>query len=130
MKKTKHLSLIFFCIYITAVVLMCVIRTDSLPELPKTFLGIPLDKIMHFVMFLPFPILGYMAFVPAEKGIWRNLAVTAILCTLGFGFAFGTERLQAMTAYRSCESADLIADTIGIAVGAVTAAIAIFIKSR
>ena len=130
MKKLKHISLAIFCIYLLAVVLLCVIRTDSLPELPKTFLGIPLDKIMHFTMFLPFPILGHMAFTPADTEKWRKLAVPVILCVIGFGFALATERLQAMTSYRSCESADLLADMIGIVSGAVAVTVITIIRNR
>ena len=108
-RKFRKISTVLFCSYIVAVVLLCVIRTDSLPELPKSFLGIPLDKITHFVMFLPFPVLGYTTFYPTEQGNWRKFAVLGIMCVLGFAFAYSTERLQAFTSYRACETADLIA---------------------
>ena len=130
MKKLKHISLAIFCCYILAVVLLCLIRTESLPELQKTFLGIPLDKVAHFMMFIPFPLLGYMSFHSERKEIWRTMAVLGILCILGVGFAFATERLQAMTTYRSCEPADMVADMTGIVSGAVVAAVTVFIRHR
>lgn len=130
MKRLKSISVILFCAYIAAVLLLCLIRTESLPKLPKFFLGIPLDKITHFLMFLPFTILGYMVFYTTERSIMREFAVIGILCVIGAGFALSTERLQAMTAYRSCEAADLIADLIGIAAGAFAVTFEIFRKHR
>ena len=129
-RKFRKISTVLFCSYIVAVVLLCVIRTDSLPELPKSFLGIPLDKITHFVMFLPFPVLGYTTFSPTEQGNWRKFAVLGIMCVLGFAFAYSTERLQAFTSYRACETADLIADAIGICTGAFAVAIHIIVTHK
>jgi VanZ family protein len=113
-KKIKKISLALFCVYVIAVILLCVIKTEDLPELPKLFLGIPLDKIAHFIMFFPFIILGYVSFMPTEKGLWRRLAVLGTLLTLGCIFAFATEKVQAMTAYRSYEILDMAADSIGL----------------
>ena len=128
MKKVNYISLALFCIYIAAVILLCIIKTDSLPELPKLLLGIPLDKIAHFMMFLPFPILGYMTFHHTERGKLMDMAILGILFILGAGFALSTERLQAVTSYRSYEVADMIADFAGIVTG-VTAVI-IYILTR
>ena len=126
MKKTiKKISLALFCIYIIAVILLCVIQSESLPELPKTFLGIPFDKIAHFIMFLPFVILGYSAFQPSRERISSKLSVLGIFLILGGAFAIATERLQAMTAYRSYEILDMAADGIGLFTG--TIAILIYI---
>ena len=130
MKKLKHIFLGLFCIYLAAVVLLCVISTQNIPELPKSVLGIPMDKMTHFVMFLPFPILGYMAFRPDCKGIWRNFAVLGILCMIGLGFAFSTERLQSMTAYRSYELADMAADSAGIIAGSLMVTVQILRQYR
>lgn len=122
-KNIKRIALVLFCIYVIAVTLLCVIQTDNIPELPKTFLGIPMDKVAHFVMFCPFVILGYSAFYPTHKALWRKIAVICILTVLGCVFAFATERLQALTSYRSCEIKDMAADGIGIFTGAMTALI-------
>lgn len=117
-KNFKRISLLLFCIYVIAVVLLCVIQTDDIPELPKTFLGIPMDKMAHFIMFCPFVILGYSAFYPTRQELWRKIAVLSILTLLGCVFAFSTERLQAMTSYRSYEIKDMVADGIGLLTGA------------
>ena len=128
-KNIKKISLGLFCIYIIAVVLLCVIHTSSIPELPKSIFGIPFDKIAHFIMFLPFVILSYASFMPERPGLARKLAVLAIFLLLGCIFAFSTEKLQAMTAYRSYEVLDLMADATGLACGSLIT-LAYIIKTR
>ena len=116
-KYIKRIALALFCIYIIAVIALCVIQTDELPELPKYFLGIPFDKIAHFIMFFPFIILGYAAFMPAENGLWKKISVLGIILLVGCVFAISTEKLQAMTGYRSYEILDMAADSIGLIIG-------------
>lgn len=127
-KKAQIISRILFCLYVTAVILLCIIKTESLPELPKTFLGIPLDKIAHFIMFLPFPILSYATFCHKDSSIWRDLALMAIICITGGVFAYSTEILQSMTDYRSSDIMDIAADGAGLLCG--TLAIIIYIIFR
>lgn len=117
--KRKHFFIALFCIYIVAVILLCVIRTDSMPEMPRNLFGIPMDKVVHFIMFLPFPILGYIAFHNLGIGLWREIAVLFTLIVLGVVFAYSTERLQALTDYRSYEMADFFSDLTGIAAGGI-----------
>ena len=116
-KKIKRISLVLFCIYIIAVVALCVIKTNDLPELPKYFLGIPFDKIAHFIMFFPFIILGYASFSPTGKNLWKKVSILGIMLIVGCVFAFSTEKLQAMTSYRSYEILDMAADSIGLLCG-------------
>lgn len=125
----KKVSLGLFCIYIAAVTLLCIIHTNNIPELPQRFLGIPTDKIAHFLMFLPFVILAYMSFMPTEKGTWRKLAVMGIFLLLGCIFAFATEKIQATTEYRSYEALDLLADGTGLICGSLITLVHI-IKTR
>lgn len=119
MKNYRKISLILFCIYVIAVISLCVIHTEGLPELPKYFLGIPIDKVAHFVMFFPYIILGYSAFYPTQKGRWRKFAVLGIIYLTGITFAFATERLQAATSYRAYELLDMAADNVGLLAGGV-----------
>ena len=80
-------------------------------------------------MFLPFIILSYSSFAPEGKGLARKLAVLSTLLLLGCIFAFSTEKLQAMTAYRSYEVLDLAADATGLACGTLVT-LAYIIKTR
>ena len=116
-RNIKRISLVLFCVYISAVILLCVIHTNNIPVLPPSFLGIPIDKVAHFIMFLPFVVLSYTSFSPTEKGILRKLAVLGIFLLLGGIFAFATEKLQATTSYRAYEVLDLVADSAGLVCG-------------
>lgn len=127
-KKIRKISRILFCLYVTAVILLCIIKTESLPELPKTFLGIPLDKIAHFIMFLPYPILGYATFYPKDSSIWRNLALVAIICITGGVFAYSTETIQSMTDYRTSDIMDIAADSAGLLSGTLATIIYIIFR--
>lgn len=119
-RNLKRISLVLFCIYVAAVIVLCFMKTDDIQELPKTLFGIPLDKAAHFLMFLPFPVLGYATFHPVKGGRWRDLALLAIMTVLGGAFALATERLQGLTEYRSYEITDMLADGLGIAVGTIS----------
>ena len=112
-----------FCIYLVAVGVLCFIRPSSLPEMEiKTFLGLPIDKVLHFLMFLPYPILSGLVFINREQKIPGITAIMLILAITGIGVAYGTEMIQAQTEYRSYEIADFYADMTGIAAGIILAA--------
>lgn len=119
----KKLSIPVFCLYLTAVALICFLKPSSLPEVDiKTFLGLPIDKCLHFLMFLPYPVLASMVFMRDSNGFFINIVTLVILMMVGTGISYGTELIQAQTGYRSYEIADFYADVIGIATGSVAVA--------
>lgn len=119
----KKLSTPVFCLYLTAVALICFLKPSSLPEVDiKTFLGLPIDKCLHFLMFLPYPVLASMVFMRDSNGFFINIVTLVILMMVGTGISYGTELIQAQTGYRSYEIADFYADVIGIATGSVAVA--------
>ena len=119
-RRLKNIYIAVFCIYLTAVALLCFLRPSSLPEVDiKTFLGIPIDKCLHFLMFLPFPILSGLVFTDKERSFLSGLAIMTVLAVVGSGLAYGTELIQAHTGYRAYEIGDFIADAIGICAGTV-----------
>ena len=85
----------------------------------KTFLGLPIDKVLHFLMFLPYPVLAGMSFMGKEHPFHRNIFILLVLAVVGVGMAYGTEVIQAQTGYRAYEMADFYADMTGIATGSV-----------
>lgn len=130
LKHRRTISGITFCLYMTAVLVLCLIKTDGLPEVEKSFFGIPFDKVAHFMMFLPFPILSGLTFIPKDSGIQIRLATMAVLTIAGAGMAYGTEQLQAMTDYRSCDMKDFIADILGIVSGTLISISTILLKKH
>ena len=118
--RSRKPYIALFCIYLAAVAVACFFKPTDMPDLStRTFLGIPIDKILHFIMFLPYPVLSSMAFIETGRNIWRNLATLCVIAITGIGVAYGTEAIQSMSGYRSYEIKDLYADTVGITTGSV-----------
>ena len=127
----KRICIAAFCIYLIAVAVLCFIRPSNLPEVDiKTIFGIPIDKLLHFLMFLPYPFLSGMSFMSRKRSIFVNILILAILVVTGVGIAYGTELIQAQTGYRSYEIADFHADMTGIATGIIISAGYMIINRR
>ncbi len=108
---------ILFFLYVAAVLLLCFGRFDNAPSVAKTLLGIPTDKVVHFVMFFPFPILAFLAFDQFTDSIKSSLLFTGATFLVGILLALGTEWGQAhLTRYRSGDAWDLLADTIALTI--------------
>ena len=116
----KTLYTLFLCIYLIAVGVLCFLKPSSLPEVNiKTFLGVPIDKVMHFVMFLPFPILSSLVFINKNQKTGISLLILSILAAAGACISYGTELIQSEIGYRSYEIKDFYADLTGIATGSI-----------
>lgn len=126
--KMRYISAFLLCAYIVAVAVLCFMKPSSLPQVEMDFFGIPMDKVVHFIMFLPFSILAYMTFWPADAGKLRKMAVLLVIVIFGAGMAVATERIQAMTGYRSGDIRDFVADMTGILAGAALTALFILLK--
>jgi VanZ family protein len=117
MKYRKQISLVLFCLYIAAVAFLCFTQGEQLPELPKTWFGIPSDKLAHALMFFPFTILGYLSFTSEENSTLQKVIVMTILIAVGCGMAYATESIQRILGYRAYEISDMKADMIGLGIG-------------
>ena len=125
----KKISLALFCIYLAAVAALCFLRPSSLPEMEiKTFLGLPIDKVLHFIMFFPYPGLSGLSFMYRRFSLGRNFLILLVLTIAGAGLAYGTEVIQRETGYRSYDMGDYIADMAGMAAGAILTLIFIIIQ--
>lgn len=129
-KRTRTISAIVFCIYIAAVLVLCFMKPDDLPQPTFTILGIQADKIAHFFMFAPFPILSYAAFAGDWGQPWKHLLLLTLLMTAGVAAAMGTELIQSLIGYRSGDCGDFVADMTGTAVGGIMTASYILSKKK
>lgn len=126
--KMRHISAFLLCAYIVAVAALCFIKPSSLPQVELNFFGIAMDKLVHFIMFFPFPILAYMTFWPADASKPRKMAVLIVIMVFGAGMAVATEKIQAMTGYRTGDITDFAADMTGILAGAALTSLFILLK--
>lgn len=124
----RYIWAFILCCYFAVVLALCLAKPGQIPALEKSIWGIPADKIAHFLMFLPYPYIAYTAFRPAEYARQRHLMVLIAVLAAGTGIAMGTERLQALSDYRSYEIGDFYADVIGMTVSSIIAAIYIILR--
>lgn len=111
MKGRRLVARILFFLYLAAVLVLCFGQFKDVPSVPWTLLGIPSDKLVHFCMFFPFPILAFLAFDKYTHTPRSTFLFSGITFLVGVALAFGTEWGQAhLTTYRSGDPLDLVAD--------------------
>ena len=106
-----------FFAYIALVLFLCFWNFPDSQDVPKSMLGIPVDKILHFCMFLPFPVLAWLGFDRHTEKTWQSVLAVAVTFGAGLLLAALTEFGQSLTDYRSGDPTDLAADTLGLAAG-------------
>ena len=119
MRPNRTRSLLFklaMLLYVVAVAYLCFANFHKLPEVPKTFLGIPMDKVVHFCMFFPFPILAFFAYDKLTETPLQALAALLCICAFGGIFAGLTEIIQGSLPYRSQDVHDFNADLLSIGI--------------
>ncbi len=122
---------ILFFMYLAGVLFLCFGHFDSTPSVPLSFFGIPTDKIVHFTMFFPFPILAFFAFDRFTDSVKSTLLFTGTTFIVGLILAFGTEWGQAhFTEYRSGDPMDLLADTLALFLSSVLVIVVDIVKQR
>ena len=113
------LSRILFLLYLAGIAFLCFMHVDKLPDVQKFIFGIPTDKVVHFGMFLPFPILAYLAYDHLTNKLWSAILFALITLLTGLAIAYATEYVQGMLPYRSMEMADFKADALAISISCV-----------
>ena len=121
---------ILFGLYLVAVAVLCFAKFPENDDVPRSLLGIPMDKLVHFLMFFPLPLLAYLAFDrdPGKRGtsaLWASVAFLG-----GCAYAAFTELVQARLPYRSGDPADFRADIVALAACSVLILILIFAKPK
>ncbi len=110
---------VLFLLYVGMVLFFCFFNF-SMPdlELPQYFLGIRIDRYFHFIMFLPYPFIGWLTYrYSRHVGRYKEFALSLTFVT-GLVFAVFTELAQKyLLDARSGEFQDFIADFFGILVG-------------
>ena len=116
-RKFTWLSRGLMLLYAMTVCLLCFTHFDGSINMNEEWFGIGKDKIAHFLMFLPFPILMYMAFHTHHGNPWRLIIFMTVTILIGAAAGAGIELLQMTTKYRSCDILDFRADCIGLLAG-------------
>jgi len=97
--------------------MLCFTSSDKLPDIQKTIFGFPTDKVTHFLMFLPFPILFYMAWDHDTSKALRSIGFSLLNLSCGILVAALTEWVQKYLPTRSMDLHDFNTDLIALAIG-------------
>ena len=123
---SKGLSIAFkaaFYLYLAAIAVLCFGNFHGLPSVSSSLLGIPTDKVVHFCMFFPFPILAFLAYDKLTDTKKSVMIFALVTFAAGCLIAAGTELGQAyLTEYRSGDPADFLADFLAILLSTLIAA--------
>lgn len=111
---------ILLVVYIIAVLVLCFGQFKSTEEIPRSFLGIPMDKVVHFLMFFPFPFLVFFSFGKRGDKAWKAILKTLLVFSLGCILAGVTEIVQGELGYRSADILDFRADGLSLAIASLT----------
>ena len=131
MKGRRLIARILFFLYIAAVLVLCFGQFKDAPSVPWTLLGIPSDKLVHFCMFFPFPILAFLAFDKYTETPRSTFLFSGITFLVGVALAFGTEWGQAhLTTYRSGDPLDWVADVSALFISTLIVIIWDLLKQR
>ena len=128
--RQLKLSRILFAMYLIAVAVLCFGKFDSTNDVPKELWGIPSDKIVHFLMFLPLPALAYLAFDRYKGKRLPALLWAAVTFLGGCAYAAFTEWIQSYLPYRSGDPADFKADFLALAACTVFLLLIILLKHK
>ncbi len=115
-RKTYFIVTVLFLLYIAAVLCLCLLNlSDKTPELPEYFLGIPMDKIAHFLMYFAYPPLCWLMLTYNRRLKINPRHVFSTIFITGILFAAFTETAQGfLTTYRDPDPMDFVANITGI----------------
>ena len=116
-RRTRLISGILLVLYLGVVCFLCFAQLDDLPKVGRTLFGLELDKVVHFLMFLPMAPLIYFTYGRVIPGFWRSLGVTLVMFVIGCVIAAGTELGQGLTKYRTQDPKDFLADAYALGAG-------------
>ncbi|MDT3366811.1 MAG: VanZ family protein [Bacteroidota bacterium] len=119
-----------FLVYFGMVLYVCFGHFDDLPDMSQPIWGIPQDKIIHFIMFFPFPILAAMALDLRPRRYGKAFLEAFLLLVCGLVIAAATEIGQSFTDYRDPSIWDWVADISALVSSALIVLIVLLFKVR
>ena len=130
-RRQLTVARILLALYLAALLWLCFGHFDTMPDVKRYIWGIPTDKIVHFLMFFPFPILAFLAFDGYSAKPWLSVLGTVATFAAGILLAVGTEVGQArLTTYRSGDVNDFKADLLALGISSLIVLLINFRKLR
>lgn len=124
-KGAKILIKTLYIIYIAMVLFFCFYSFSSSDiDLGKHFLGIRLDRYVHFIMFFPYSFITWLSCRYTVSNPFIRKYAQALTLASGLVFAGMTELFQSWFFSRSGDILDFAADSVSIVTGCIVIAIA------
>ena len=127
-RRTVLIARILLILYLLALAVLCFSHLDKLPQLHDKILGFDPDKLVHFLMFLPFPYLCYFAIGKNPSGPWKAIGTVLLIFLAGCLTAACTEIGQSFFPYRSADPKDFQADAASLALNSLIVFILMLVK--
>ena len=103
-------------LYLGALGYLCFAPPGAFPTVTNWNFFIPADKLVHFCMFAPLPVLLFMSFKRKWNRVGQSYLAVLIIFLCGVLVAGSTEIIQGLSPCRSQELGDFIADSTGMAI--------------
>ncbi len=122
MKKLKPYMTVtaLMLIYIALVFFCCLYNFSSGPDLDlgTYFLGIRIDRYIHFTMFFPYPFVAWLFLTYNKRcNIYKSFTYSAILISGLFFASLAEASQELLTQYRDTDPFDFVANLTGISAG-------------
>jgi len=115
-KQIRTLFTFLLLVWCGAVAYLCFGHFEDMDKIPWHLFGIPDDKVVHFCMFLPFPMLAWLAFDRFTTKPWHSVVFVLVVFVVGCILAAATEIGQSFTEYRTGDPADFRVDALAMAI--------------
>lgn len=130
-RKSRILFRVLLVIYLVAVGFLCLGSFDNLPSVNRSIFGIPTDKVVHFLMFLPYPLLCFLAFDSRTEKRWQSILFVLLTFVSGIALAFASEWAQGhLTTHRVSDPKDATADILAISLSCIIVYIVDRVKQK
>lgn len=118
----RLLCFTLFCLYLYIVAKVCFMNSSEIMEKAGKFAELlkklgEHDKIVHFCLFFPYPVLAFFCMRPYNTTFFNELIFFVVVMLLGASLAFNTECAQGIYfPSRSFDIKDFFADALGMGI--------------
>ncbi len=112
-ERKRLLYRVLMLLYLVAVCLLCFANLGNMGPQEQIW-GMPTDKLAHFLLFLPFPLLAWGCTLSEKESVPRILGLILLFFLLGAALGFSTEYIQDYLPNRRRDTMDFLADLCGI----------------
>lgn len=116
MKGHAPIFRILMLLYLAGVAYLCFNNFQQLPDVSRSMFGFETDKVVHFLMFFPFPLLAIFCYKELPGKFVKCLFRIFDVAFIGAVLAAATEIIQTKLVYRCGDFRDFKADVIAIGI--------------